>query len=131
MSALIHVTRLRVMLGVAALCLSALGLAACGSSDDSTDSDAQRIAVTITDDGCDPSDLEATAGPVTFVVSNDDSAVNNEFEVLDGDAILGEEENVTEGLSAEVSIDLEPGTYDIVCGNPGDRAPTGELTVSG
>lgn len=125
--------RLLVLVAVAVLGVLSLGLIACGSSSDSTesDADAQQVAVTITDDGCDPTDLKATAGAVTFVVTNDDSSVNNEFEVLDGDAILGEEENVTEGLSAEVSVDLEPGTYDIVCGNPGDREPTGELTVSG
>ena len=125
--------RLPVLVAAAVLGVLSLGLIACGSSSDSTesDADAQQIAVKITDDGCDPTDLKATAGSVTFVVTNDDSSVNNEFEVLDGDAILGEEENVTEGLSAEVSVDLEPGTYDIVCGNPGDREPTGELTVSG
>lgn len=125
--------RLLVLVAVAVLGVLSLGLIACGSSSDSTepDADAQQVAVTITDDGCDPTDLKATAGAVTFVVTNDDSSVNNEFEVLDGDAILGEEENVTEGLSAEVSVDLDPGTYDIVCGNPGDREPTGELTVSG
>ena len=125
--------RLLVLVAVAVLGVLSLGLIACGSSSDSTepDADAQQVAVTITDDGCDPTDLEATAGPVTFVVSNDDSSVNNEFEVLDGALILGERENVTAGLSGEVSANLDPGTYDIVCGNPGDREPTGELTVSG
>ena len=125
--------RLLVLLAAAAFGAASFGLMACGSSSDSTDSSAsaQQIEVKITDDGCDPADLKATAGSVTFMVSNDDSSVNNEFEVLDGESILGEEENVTEGLSAEVSVDLEAGTYDIVCGNPGDREPTGELTVSG
>ena len=122
---------LRALLGVALSSIAALGLAACGSSSDSTDPDAQHLAVTITDDGCDPTDLEATAGPATITVSNEDSAVNNEFEVLDGALILGERENVTAGLSGEVSINLDPGTYDIVCGNPGNREPTGTLTVTG
>lgn len=124
--------RLLILAAAAALGVPSLGLIACGSSDSTeSDADAQRIEVAITDNGCDPTDLKATAGSATFVVTNDDSAVNNEFEILDGEAIIGEEENVTEGLSAEVSVDLEAGTYDIVCGNPGEREPTGELTVSG
>ncbi len=123
----------RLLVLFAALGAASFVLTACGSSSDSTDSStaAQQIEVRITDDGCDPTDLEATAGSVTFMVSNDDSSVNNEFEVLDGESIVGEEENVTEGLSAEVTVDLDAGTYDIVCGNPGDREPTGQLTVSG
>jgi iron uptake system component EfeO len=114
-----------------AVSATALLLAACGSSSDSTDADAQTLAVKITDDGCSPTDLKATAGPATFAVSNDDSAVNNEFEILDGALILGERENVTAGLSGDVSVNLDPGTYDIVCGNPGNREPTGTLVVSG
>jgi len=117
-------------IALAVLGVLAAGHLACGSSSDSTSSDAERIAVTITDDGCDPTDLKATAGPVIFEVSNENSSVNNEFEVLDGAEILGERENVTAGLSGEVPVDLDPGTYDIVCGNPGNREPTGELVVT-
>lgn len=124
-------THLRPLLLIALLGTLAIGVAACGSSSDASDSDAQQIAVTITDDGCEPTDLKATAGPATFTVSNEDSSVNNEFEVLDGALIVGERENVTAGLSGDVSVNLDPGTYDIVCGNPGDREPTGKLTVAG
>jgi iron uptake system component EfeO len=113
-----------------ALLLSAAFLAACGSDDD-TDSSAQKIAVEITDDGCQPTDLKATSGPATFTVSNPSSDVNNEFEVLDGALILGERENLVAGLSGDVSVNLDPGSYDIVCGNPGNREPTGKLVVSG
>jgi iron uptake system component EfeO len=111
----------------------AAALAACGSGSDATDGEAgaQSLAVTITDDGCSPTDLKATAGAATFAVSNDESAINNEFEVLDGALIVGERENVTPGLSGDVSVSLDPGTYDIVCGNPGDRTATGKLVVTG
>ena len=124
-------TLLRPFALIASFVAGGLLLAACGSGSDSTDPSAQTLEVTITDDGCDPTDLKATAGPATFTVSNDDSAINNEFEVLDGALIIGERENVTAGLSGDVSVNLDPGTYDIVCGNPGDRTPTGELVVSG
>jgi iron uptake system component EfeO len=123
---------LRAFASTLAVIAAAVTLAACGSSD-STDAEAgaQNLAVTITDDGCEPTDLKATAGPATFTVTNEDSAVNNEFEVLDGALIVGERENVTAGLSGDVSVNLDPGTYDIVCGNPGDREPTGQLIVTG
>lgn len=112
------------------LLAAAVSLAACGSDDDSGSS-AQKVAVEITDDGCQPTDLKAKSGPTTFTVSNPSSDVNNEFEVLDGALILGERENLVAGLSGEVSVNLDPGTYDIVCGNPGNREPTGKLVVSG
>jgi len=121
----------RIAIGLVLAGTLSAGVAACGSSSDSDSDGTQRIAVTITDDGCDPTDLKATAGPATFAVENVDSSINNEFEVLDGALILGERENVTPGLSGEVSINLDPGTYDIVCGNPGNREPTGKLVVSG
>lgn len=121
----------RIAIGLVLAGTLSAGVAACGSSSDSDTDGTQRIAVTITDDGCDPTDLKATAGPATFAVENVDSPINNEFEVLDGALILGERENVTPGLSGEVSINLDPGTYDIVCGNPGNREPTGKLVVSG
>lgn len=121
----------RSALAVAALIGAASLVSACGSSSSSDDGDVQQIAVTITDDGCDPTDLKATSGPATFKVTNENSAVNNEFEILDGALILGERENLTAGLSGEVSVNLDPGTFDIVCGNPGNREPTGKLVVSG
>lgn len=113
----------------AALALTGI-FAACGSSNSGAP-DAQQIAVTITDDGCSPTDLKAEAGPATFNVKNDDAATNTEFEVLDGTRIIGEKENLTAGLSGSVSVNLDPGTYDIVCGNPGNREPTGQLVVTG
>jgi len=119
------------LLLLALLVASAGLLAACGSDDDPGSSDAQQIAVEITDDGCSPTDLKAVSGPATFKVSNPSSDVNNEFEILDGALILGERENLVAGLSGDVSVNLDPGTYDVVCGNPGDREPTGKLVVTG
>lgn len=112
----------------------ALLLAACGSDNSGSGSEGdpsgQTVAVTITDDGCSPADLRAKSGSVTFAVENRESDVNNEFEILDGDAILAERENLVAGLDSELAVDLDPGTYDIVCGNPGNREPTGKLVVS-
>lgn len=38
-----------------------------------------------------------------------------EFEVLDGETILGEKENLTEGLSGSFSLTLEKGEYILRC----------------
>ena len=74
---------------------------------------------------------EGKVGTATFTVTSTASDVNNEFEVLDGALIVGERENLVAGLSGDVSVNLDPGTYDIVCGNPGSREPTGRLVVTG
>ena len=47
-------------------------------------SDAERIAVSVSEDGCSPATVETAAGPVTFEVTNDGSETG-EFEIiLDG-----------------------------------------------
>jgi iron uptake system component EfeO len=52
-----------------------------------------------------------------------------EFEVLSGDKILGEKENLTPGLSGDFSITLKPGTYVTAC--PGGKtADHGDLIVT-
>ncbi|HVW34846.1 MAG TPA: hypothetical protein VHL53_20095, partial [Acidimicrobiia bacterium] len=42
----------------------------------------KTIEVTLTDDGCEPRNIAATAGPTTFKVTAEGSV--SEFEVLDG-----------------------------------------------
>ena len=61
------------------------------------------------DSGCDPAQLELPAGPTTFKVTNDGADAVSEFEVLDGDRILGENENLAPGLSRSFSLTLKPG----------------------
>ncbi len=117
----------------AALCLGAAALvalfvAACGSSDDNAPAGAATMTFEITDAGCDPHDARAKAGPIEFQVEGGSSKVT-EMEILDGETILGEKENLTEGLDGSFSLTLEEGEYTIRCngGSEGD----GTLTVSG
>jgi iron uptake system component EfeO len=118
----------------AALCVGAAALigvfaTACGSSDDSsTSADAEALTFKITDDGCDPHDAKAPAGPINFEVEGGSSGVT-ELEVLDGETILGEKENLTEGLDGSFSLTLEEGEYTIRCN--GGSEEDGTLTVSG
>ncbi|MEO8082912.1 MAG: iron uptake system protein EfeO [Ardenticatenales bacterium] len=90
----------------------------------------QRIAITITDDGCHPAHVDARTGPATFVVTNKGSTLVSEMEVLAGDRILGEVENLVDGMSGGFTLNLEAGTYALYC--PGGRRDVkGTLTVAG
>jgi iron uptake system component EfeO len=111
-------------------------VASCGSADKpgaaSSDQSggARLVAVKLTDDGCEPAQLKLDAGPTTFQISNAGTSKVSEFEVLDGDRILGEKENVVAGLSGRFDLDLKPGQYTISCPG-GTSSATGPLVVGG
>jgi iron uptake system component EfeO len=117
----------RTVLAVALAAMTAFA-SACGSSEDPP-ANAKKLSFELTDDGCLPSGAKAPAGPVVFEVENTGTAKVTEFEVLDGEEIVGEKENLTEGLSGEFDLDLDPGKYTIYC--PGGTTERGTLTVSG
>jgi iron uptake system component EfeO len=118
----------RPVLAALATGLLALGLAACGSSEDAP-AGAKKLSFKITDAGCIPHNASVPAGPITIEGENDGSAGVTEIEVLDGETILGEKENVTDGLSASFSLTLEEGEYTLRC-NGGDQED-GTLKVTG
>ena len=79
------------------------------------------VKVDINDDGC-PAKLKIKAGPTTFKVTNTGSGDVSEFEMLSGDRIIGEVENVAPGLNREFSLTLKPGdVHDQVPGRLGAR----------
>jgi len=126
--------RVRPALLAGALVLLALLLSACGSGDDETTSGdsaaAEQLAFTLTDAGCDPVDAEAAAGPITFEVENASSNPDlHELEVLDGETVLGETPDISEGDSGTFTLTLEQGEYTLLC--PGGDGEPGTLTVSG
>jgi iron uptake system component EfeO len=104
-------------------------VAGCGNSDDAP-AGAAKLSFKLTDAGCDPAQASAPAGPVTFEVTNDGAASVTELEVLDGDTILGERENLSDGLSGSFTLTLDGGDYTLYCPN-GDSAERGTLTISG
>jgi iron uptake system component EfeO len=117
----------------AALCLAVAALlaifaTACGSGDDDAPAGAEAKAFTITDAGCDPHDAKAKAGPINFQIESESSKVT-ELEILDGETILGEKENLTEGLDGSFALTLEEGEYTIRCNGADEE--DGTLTVSG
>jgi iron uptake system component EfeO len=110
-----------------------LALAACGSDDDGASgggASGRTVDVALTDAGCDPAKLDLPAGAVTFKVTNKGTDKVSEFEVTDGDRILGEVENVTAGLERSFSLNLTAGSYGMKCPG-GGSASQGTLTVSG
>jgi iron uptake system component EfeO len=118
----------RALLSAALVGLLAVSLAACGSSSEA-DPGAKTIAIELTDAGCEPHDAKVAAGPVNFEIENAGSAKVTEMEVMDGETVLGEKENLTEGLSGSFSLTLEEGAYVIYC--PGGSEERGTLTVTG
>lgn len=106
----------------------ALFAAACGSSDDAPRG-AKTMSFELTDAGCVPNEAKAPAGPITFEVENAGTSKVNEFEVVDGDTILGEVENLSDGFSGTFSLTLEQGEYTLYC--PGGEDERGTLAVSG
>lgn len=87
------------------------------------------VKIEINDDGC-PAKVTIKSGPTTFKVASSGSGDVTEFEILEGDRILGEIENVAPGLNKEFSLTLKAGTYTTACPG-GSKHSKGKLTVKG
>jgi uncharacterized cupredoxin-like copper-binding protein len=112
----------------------AFGAAACSSDPEAGDTgtSGDSIAVTLKDFAIAPAMTTAPSGTVSFDISNDGPSVH-EFEVLATDTapdalpvdsgvaqtqaseIVDEVENIAPGTSAALSVDLDPGSYVIIC----------------
>ncbi len=126
---------------VAALMVVSIAAAACGSStasgsksgSGSTETSAKEITVKIslTPAGCKPNPSKIAAGHVTFDVKNANADAVSEAELRSKDLshILGEQENLTPGLSGGFSLNLQPGSYVMNC--PGASKQHWPLTVTG
>jgi iron uptake system component EfeO len=123
----------------AALAASALaGACASASTSASTSSGgrpgtakgaATTVSVVLTPDGCAPSPASAPAGLLTFSVVNKNADAVSEAEVLKGETILGEKENLTPGLAGSFSLRLGPGAYVVNC--PNAKTEKADFTVTG
>lgn len=118
----------RATLIVAAVGLLALFVAACGSNEEAPPG-AKKMAFKLTDAGCEPHDAKAPAGPINFEIENVGTTKVTEMEIMDGETILGEKENLSDGLSGSFALTLEKGEYVIYC--PGGDDERGTLVVSG
>jgi len=125
--------RTAVVASVAGLALLAAGCASTQASGggSASASKASTVAIDLTPQGCTPRPARIAAGEVTFNVANKGADAVSEAELRTADLthILGEQENLTPGLSGAFTLDIQPGTYKISC--PGARQPHWTLTVSG
>jgi iron uptake system component EfeO len=127
------VRRVLALLAVPAVvvaCSSGFGSSG-GSPSGSTGAGSKKvnsIEVTLSDAGCEPRSISTTAGPTTFEVTNDNTAAVTEFEVMQGDHILGEVENVIPGADRSFSLNLAEGGYRTNCPG-GSKFDTGTLEV--
>jgi iron uptake system component EfeO len=121
---------------VATAATLAAALAGCSSSHSSAEATAaddtsSTVTVSLTPQGCAPKPASITAGPVDFNVANKDAGAISEAELRTADLskILGEQENLTPGLSGGFSLTLQPGKYVINC--PGASQQHWTFTVTG
>ena len=113
------------------IALVAVTAAGCGGSSSKAAPGATTVAMKLSDKGCSPATVSIPAGPVTFNVSNEGSSKVTEFELKnDKGIILGERENIVEGIDGSFSLTVQPGTYVLSCPN-GDPHDVGVLTATG
>lgn len=129
--------RFRRSITTTAVAAAALLLAACGGSSKPTAAgdgatatgDPHTANVTITSDKCVADRDSYDAGGLTFTISNKDATGITEFELLSGERIVGEKENLPPGFSGSFSLNLQPGDYEMYC--PGATTPRVPLKVTG
>jgi len=122
-----HRVPFRPLLATALAGLATILIAACGSSGEDIPAGAKKLSFKLTDAGCVPNSAKAPAGPIAFEVENAGTSAVTEFEILEGDSILGEKEDLSDGLSGSFSLTLDEGSYTIYC--PGGSEERGTLTV--
>jgi iron uptake system component EfeO len=120
-------------LGTVAAALSVGLLAAgCGGGGNSAGASGggqTEVQVALSDKGCEPAPASVAAGPVTFTVTNTGTAKVTEAELQSNGRILGEKENITEGLNGDFALRLDAGSYTMYC--PGAAQDTWTFTVTG
>ncbi|HEU5267920.1 MAG TPA: iron uptake system protein EfeO [Jatrophihabitans sp.] len=139
--------RLRLSVGVALGAATLAGtLAACSGSgsDDAgksgsathtdavtqTGADARVAAVTLTAaKGCTVDKAQFPAGGITFKIVNKDATAVSEVELLSGERIVGEKENIPPGFSGEFAVTVPAGTYTLYC--PGAATERSTIKVTG
>jgi high-affinity iron transporter len=117
---------------VAVLALALL-LVGCSSTPAAAGSVAPgTVLVTASEYKFTPAALSAPAGTVTFKVTNG-GAETHEFEIFKGDTVVDEVEDIVPGITRELSVALQPGTYTFVCALNGHDGlgMKGTLTVTG
>jgi iron uptake system component EfeO len=101
----------------AAVAAALTSLAACGKDSTSAGSSGGdgKIAVTATDTECKVARADSSAGSVHFAVTNNGSKVTEFYVYGEGDRVMGEVENIAPGVTRELLVDLDAGSYQTAC----------------
>jgi iron uptake system component EfeO len=101
-----------------------------GSTGSAVAGDPHQATVTITAaKGCTSDRLSFPAGGITFAITNTDATAVSEVELLDGERIVGEKENLPPGFSGTFAVTADAGTYTLYC--PGAAKQDTTVTVTG
>lgn len=87
------------------------------------------VTISLRSGGCRPDPAKLHAGVVEFKVTNAGASRVTEAELLSGGRMLGEQENLSPGLSGGFSLRLSAGKYQIYC--PGAEQEKWDFTVTG
>lgn len=105
-----------------------VGLLAAGAMPALAQDAETRVAVTVSESGCEPSSLSVPAGPVVFEITNFGGNVG-EFEILRDAFVVDEVENIVPTFQNNLVSRLDGGEYELICFNI--QAPRGTLSVTG
>ena len=91
----------------------------------------RTVTITLTPQGCAPKPARAPAGQIQFNVKNKNAGAVSEAELRTSNLshILGEQENLTPGLSGGFALVVQPGSYVVNC--PGAAHQHATFTVTG
>jgi uncharacterized cupredoxin-like copper-binding protein len=126
--------RMRSLPAIVLLVAAALALAACGSDESgegetTAAASAEAIEISATDFAFDPPTIELDqAGEYTFRLVND-GGTEHALEI-EGQGIEDETETIGPGETAELTLSLEPGEYEMYCPVDGHREMGMEGSVS-
>jgi iron uptake system component EfeO len=102
--------------------------AASKASDVASDARVANVVITAAK-GCQADHTHFAAGGITFKVTNKDATAVSEVELLSGDRIVGEKENIPPGFKGQFAVTVAAGSYTLYC--PGATPERSTITVSG
>ena len=118
------------LIGTVTACSGSSGGGAPASGSAAAAQSAHVANVTITSaKGCELDHTQFAAGGITFNVTNKDATAVSEIELLEGERILGEKENIPPGLGGQFAVKVDAGTYTVYC--PGAPVEKSTIKVTG
>lgn len=92
---------------------SALALSACGASA-GADGGAS-VAVDSSDSACSVARTELAAGATELSITNSGASTTEVYVYDAAGDVVGEREDIAPGTSQSLTVDLEPGRYEVTC----------------